>query len=167
MAALTDRDERVLAAVSRAADRRAGRLERVAARVLDRDDAVTDLLRAAGETYEAWRRVHDACDRRGGDPFNALDLVVRSASWSWCGVVSRGRGLGRLDRGATTLPGRDRRRSATERSAWDQVFGRGGGPFAVADVVGRQRRVSPLLLIGSSASALGIRPAAARASTQQ
>jgi hypothetical protein len=94
MAALTDRDERVLAAVSRAADRRAGRLERVAARVLDRDDAVTDLLRAAGETYEAWRRVHDACDRRGGDPFNALDLVVEigqlelvrrgeSRTWSW------------------------------------------------------------------------------------
>jgi hypothetical protein len=73
---LSEHDEQVLAVLSLAADRR--RLERVARRVLERDDAVTDLLRraATSEDDEAWRQISDVCDRRRGNPFNALDLVV-------------------------------------------------------------------------------------------
>lgn len=93
--ALTDHDERVLAVVSLAAER-GGRLERVAARVLDRDDAVTALLRAAGDDREAWHQVADVCSRHGGNPFGALDLVVEvsqqdlerrgeARTWTWPG----------------------------------------------------------------------------------
>jgi hypothetical protein len=75
---LTERDERVLVGISLAADR--PRLERVARVVLDRDDAVTQLLRAAalaGDHHdEAWRQIRDVCQRRRGNPFNLLDLIV-------------------------------------------------------------------------------------------
>jgi hypothetical protein len=95
MIALSDHDERVLAVVSLAADRRAGRLERVARRVLDRDDAVTDQLRAAGANDDAaWRQIRDVCDRRRGNALDALELVVElvqqqqlrageSRTWTW------------------------------------------------------------------------------------
>jgi hypothetical protein len=96
MIALSEYDERVLAGVSLAADRR--RLERVARLVLDRDDAVTELLRAAalggGQHDAAWRQICDVCERGRGNPLNALDLVVEvaqqererrgeSRTWSW------------------------------------------------------------------------------------
>jgi hypothetical protein len=75
---LTTHDEQVLVGVSLAADRR--RLERVARKVLDRDDAVTALLRAAGaggdEADEAWREIKNVCESRRGNALNLLDLVV-------------------------------------------------------------------------------------------
>jgi hypothetical protein len=80
MTVLTDHDERVLAGVSLAADRR--RLARVARVILERDDAVTDLLRVAGlvdraDKYEAaWHQLQDVAARRGGNRYNLLDLVV-------------------------------------------------------------------------------------------
>jgi hypothetical protein len=71
----TDHDERVLVTLSLAADRR--RLAGIAARVLDRGDAVTDLLRAAcANDDEACRKIRDVCDRRGGNGLNVLDLAV-------------------------------------------------------------------------------------------
>jgi hypothetical protein len=93
MIPLSEHDERVLAVMSLAADRH--RLERVAARVLDRDDAAMELLRAAAANDDgAWRQIRDVCERRRGNPFNALDLVVEigqqererrgeSRTWSW------------------------------------------------------------------------------------
>lgn len=93
---LSERDERMLVGVSLAADRR--RLERVARVVLNRDDAVTGLLRSAGDCAgdhaTAWAEICDVLDRRKGNPFNALDLVVEISqqelerrgeprTWTW------------------------------------------------------------------------------------
>jgi hypothetical protein len=77
MTALTERDERVLAGLSLAASHR--RLERVARLALDRDDAVTELLRAAGRTDDDGASFRDAAaivERRGGNAFHLLDLVT-------------------------------------------------------------------------------------------
>jgi hypothetical protein len=95
---LTTHDEQVLVGVSLAADRR--RLAQVARRVLDRDDAVTELLRAAGaggdEADVAWRQMPQVCDRHRGNGLNLLDLVVEIGqqermrrgeprTWNWPG----------------------------------------------------------------------------------
>jgi hypothetical protein len=72
---LTPVEERVLVGVSLAATRR--RLERVAGMVLDRDDAVTELVRACAASDDgAWEQAGEILERRKGDPFNFLDLVV-------------------------------------------------------------------------------------------
>jgi hypothetical protein len=98
---LTTRDERVLVGVSLAATR--DRLERVARVVLDRDDAVTELLRACA-AYEdgAWAQVRAVFERRGqGNGLMLLDLVVEIAqqererrgearTWNWPGRPARG-----------------------------------------------------------------------------
>jgi hypothetical protein len=72
----------------------------VARVVLERDDAVTELLRAAAlgsdQSDVAWRLIRDVCDRRRGNGLNVLDLVVEvaqqererrgeSRTWSWPG----------------------------------------------------------------------------------
>ena len=93
MVALSDY-ERLLVGVSLAADRRP--LERVAGMVLDRGDAVTELLQAAGaDDDEAWRRMRDVCARRGGTRSTCSTSLWRSASRSSCAPASRGRGSGR------------------------------------------------------------------------
>ena len=80
MIALSEQDERLLVGVGFAADRR--RLARVTRAVLDRDDSVTRLLRAAGEPGEegrvAWEQIRAVLDRRDGTAggLNLLDVVV-------------------------------------------------------------------------------------------
>jgi hypothetical protein len=101
---LATHDEQVLMGISLAADRR--RLERVARRVLDRDDGVTELLRAAGaggdEADAARRQIREVCDRRSGNGLNLLDLVVEirqqewvrrgeARTWNWLGREGRDR----------------------------------------------------------------------------
>jgi hypothetical protein len=96
MIALSEQDDRMSAVVSLAADPR--RLRRVARVVLYRDDAVTELLRAAAfgsdQSDAAWRQIRDVCDRRRGTGLDALDLVVEMAqqdreragearTWNW------------------------------------------------------------------------------------
>jgi hypothetical protein len=120
--ALTTDDELVLVGVSLAADRR--RLERVARSMLDRDDAVTDLLRAAAATEdggEAWGAMVAVLERCGaGDVLNLLDLVVEvgqqererrgeSRTWSWP-----------AGRGGNEAP------SAADRKRRGSEFGQGG-----------------------------------------
>ena len=94
---LTPRDERVLVALSLASNR--PRLERIARAVLDRDDAVTELLRSAATFADggaSWREAVAVLDRHGGNPFNLLDLVVEVGqqvrvrrgerrTWTWPG----------------------------------------------------------------------------------
>ena len=98
---LTTHDEQVLVGLSLAAIRR--RLERVAKMVLDRGDAVTDLLRAAASNDDAaWRQIREVCDRRCGNGLNLLDLVVEigqqelvrrgeARTWNWPGSEGRER----------------------------------------------------------------------------
>jgi hypothetical protein len=73
---LTSRDERVLVGVSIAAGR--GRLERVARAVLDRDDAVTEALLAAGDDLDAFKALTAVLERHDARRwvFNLLDLVT-------------------------------------------------------------------------------------------
>ena len=80
MILLTEQDERLLVGLGLAADRR--HLERVTRAVLDRDDAVTELLRAAGESGEEGRaaldeikRVLERHDATSGG-LNLLDVIV-------------------------------------------------------------------------------------------
>jgi hypothetical protein len=73
--ALTALEERVLVGLSLAATR--GRLEHVARALLDRDDAVTALVRRLGANdKDAWREAEAVLVRRKGNRFNLLDLVV-------------------------------------------------------------------------------------------
>jgi hypothetical protein len=72
---LTSRDEWVLVGMSAAAGRD---LERVARAVLDRDDAVTAALRAAGGYGDAFKQLVAVLDRHDARQwgFNLLDLIV-------------------------------------------------------------------------------------------
>jgi hypothetical protein len=65
----------VLVGVSIAASRG---LERVARAVLDRDDAVTVALRAAGDDLDTFKQLVAVLDRHGARQwaFNLLDLIV-------------------------------------------------------------------------------------------
>jgi hypothetical protein len=101
---LTAIEERLLVGFGLAADR--SRLERVARVVLDRNDAVTDLLRAAGRLGDdgraAWQQIRDVLDSRNGARagLNLLDLVVEIGqqeresrgeprTWEWPGAATR------------------------------------------------------------------------------
>ena len=74
---LSSRDERVVVGVAMAASRG---LERVARVVLDRDDAVTEALLAAGDDLEVFKRLVAVLDRHDARrwAFNLLDLVVEA-----------------------------------------------------------------------------------------
>jgi hypothetical protein len=73
---LTSRDERMLVAVAMAANR--ARLARVATAVIDRDDAVTAALRAAGEDPSLFRPLVEVLARHDGRRWGVqlLDLVT-------------------------------------------------------------------------------------------
>jgi hypothetical protein len=73
---LSSRDEQVLVGVSAAANR--ARLARVATAVIDRDDAVTAALRAAGEDASLFRPLVDVLARHNARQWGVqmLDLVV-------------------------------------------------------------------------------------------
>ena len=72
---LTFRDERVLVGMSVAASRG---LERAARAVLDRDDAVTAVLLAAGDDTDLFRQLVAVLARHNARQwgFNLLDLIV-------------------------------------------------------------------------------------------
>jgi hypothetical protein len=72
---LSSRDERVLVGVSAAAGRG---LERVARVVLDRDDSVTEAIRAAAASTDAFRELVAVLERHHAREwqFHLLDLIV-------------------------------------------------------------------------------------------
>jgi hypothetical protein len=77
---LTKSEERLLVSLSLKAEDRQN-LARIAEAVLDRDDRVTALIVAAGDTDRPeWRtaskQIDEVLHRDGGNPFGMLDLTV-------------------------------------------------------------------------------------------